>query len=119
MFYLGEIPEISFTQQDLFDALNASNLSAPGEVSTIGPEMFGPDKDIPVVKLEPTLLLRAQKSTLRYNLRARGIEDASSYANDAYRPHVTLQNPDQKIPESITLGAPQVWWGNERITEPE
>lgn len=113
LFYLGEIQDVDFTTQDLLDALSEADLSAPGPVPTAGLEMFGENKDIPVALLD-SLLLRTQKRSLKYILDAKGIEDASSFSG--YRPHITLMDPNVEIPATVTLGAPQVWWGNERVT---
>lgn len=114
LFYLGEMPDISFTQHDLIDALEEANLEAPGEVPTAGLELFGPEKDIPVVRLD-SLLLRTQKAALGYILRGYGVKDASSFPD--YQPHVTLVNPQKEIPTTINLAAPQIWWGNERLEQ--
>lgn len=113
LFYLGEIQDANFTQDDLFDALDEAQLEAPGDVPTKGLELFGEEKDTPVALLD-SLLLRLQKRVLGLALGNRDIKDASSFPE--YKPHVTLMSPDVEIPDTINLGAPQVWWGNERVT---
>lgn len=114
LFYLGEQQDANFTAQDLFDALDEADLEAPGDVPTAGLELFGEEQDTPVALLD-SLLLRFQKKSLGRVLKEKGIEDASSFPQ--YRPHVTLMNADAEIPPTINLGAPQVWWGNERLTK--
>lgn len=113
LYYLGEAPDIEFTPDDLLDALDEAQLVAPGEVPTAGLELFGPEKDIPVALLD-SLLLKLQKKMLSGPLTARGIKDGSSFPQ--YKPHVTMKNPDTEIPPTVTLGAPEVWWGGERIS---
>jgi 2'-5' RNA ligase len=112
LVYLGEIPDANFTQEDLYEALAEVDLEAPGPAHTKEIEFFGEDNDIPVVPLD-SMRAKLQKKQLLLALNQRGIKDASSFPQ--YKPHVTLQNPDVEVPDTITLEAPQIWWGGERL----
>ena len=111
IMYLGAISEANYTKQDLEEAIRKSEIKAPGATPTIGLEMFGEDKDIPVIRLK-SLLVSIQKKQLQIMLLSKGIEDASSFPD--YKPHVTVSEPNVEIPTTVSLGAPAVWWGDER-----
>ena len=109
IIYLGKVDEVAFTEQDVRNAMELMQLGAPGEVPVAGPEMFGPDKDIPVVLLEPVPVLTLAKLALEAVLLTFGIENASEFKD--YKPHVTVPDHDREIPTTVTLGEPVLWWG--------
>jgi 2'-5' RNA ligase len=109
IIYLGKVSKVDFTKADVEAALGHVSLEAPGAVRTKGLEMFGPDKDIPVVTLDPgSQVLVLQRIVVEGILGVYGIENASEFKD--YKPHVTITNKDIEIPESVTLGEPVLWW---------
>jgi hypothetical protein len=82
-------------------------------------EMFGPEKDIPVVILEHTYLHKYH-DFLTSALAKRGIESASEFKD--YRPHVTMSENaaiNYLVPTDPMLLLPvQLWWGGQKIDIP-
>lgn len=109
--YMGEIPELEFEREDLVKALKFAGLRAPGWAFTTGVEQFGKDKDITVVTLQ-SFALQVQYSLFKKAMASCGIEYVEKWPE--YKPHVTVKEPGQGFPQSVRLGAPTVWWGEDR-----
>lgn len=109
VIYLGKTKEVDFTKADVEAALHQAGLIEPGAIPTNGVEMFGPEKDIPVVALKSTKFLNLQRDVLEAILLTRGIKNGSEFKD--YKPHITIKNKNIDIPESVTLQAPVLWWG--------
>lgn len=117
LMFLGNISELPYTKEDVLAVMRRENLIGPGKVSISGLELFGPDKDIPVARLD-SLRLRAQRALLEFGLNKVGIQDASEFD---YNPHVSLTYENDvdleelELPENVTLAPPELWWGDERL----
>jgi len=88
--------------------------AAPGEVITKGPAVFGPEAaPVHVVEVEEDGLDEIQYAILK-GLEKYGVKNASAFPD--FRPHVTYGEalPEQ-IPESYTLGYPELWWGGHKL----
>lgn len=115
--FLGKISEVSFDKDLAFSILRHANLEAPGQVEVHGIEMFGENKDIPVMILDNTILLKRQRGMIDTLLNAMGIEETS---NHPFRPHVSISYGvgiplDFATPGYVTLEKPELWWGDERL----
>lgn len=77
-------------------------------VDVIGTDHFGPEKDVPVLLLEPTTLLNTRYLVER-DLARIGVRSPSEFG---YRPHVSVDDAVlQDPPDRVLLGRPQIWWG--------
>lgn len=117
VIFLGEVVGISGAYYRTLRALKESKLSTPGEVPVKGLEVFGIDKQVWVVTLDPDPL-EGDYNRLLGALRRNGLDSASSFPD--YRPHVTLFPYVDDVggfeyPDSFTLLSPQLWWGEHKI----
>lgn len=120
LIYLGKVSEATFTKEDVQSVLDRMQISAPGEVSTLSLELFGPEQDALVITLDDTRLVDIRNS-IEKSLSEVGSGNASEYAD--YRPHVTLDAKTDltldmamesiEIPMTVTLDSPELWWGDE------
>jgi len=119
VMYLGQIDELNYTADDVVDAIRGYSSGILLHAKIRGLEMFGPDNDIPVFRLdEPTLEPRMR--AIQAALHARDIRSTSEYYQEGveYKPHVTWPGLDIKetiqIPKYVLLTEPELWWGDER-----
>lgn len=112
--------DATFTKDDIQNVLKRLDFHAPGPVKTTGVEYFGPEKDIPVVTLS-TQSLENYRETLERVLAKINVHNVSEFKD--FKPHVTISyGPFEgsidslDIPETIVLGAPQLWWGDDPLT---
>lgn len=106
IIFLGQVVDFNFKVSDVLSALISLRLSAPGEVSTVGQEMFGAEHDVPVYRISK-IGLEVTRRVIEAWLNDAGIYSASEYP---YKPHITVKDHNQYRPE-FTLGAPVLWWG--------
>lgn len=121
LLYLGDMSEANFTKEDLQIVLKRLATKAPGEVSITGLELFGPEKNVLVATLDDSKLARIRDSFER-TLAKIDIHNASEFKE--FKPHVTIDDEftgslaeareSIQLPETVTLAAPVLWWGNER-----
>lgn len=112
--FLGNADNVEYTKEDVRRALGTDfTWGSPGVFHTLGVDMFGKEKD------KPVLLLNDGGLSLHYltfarRLRIAGIEPSTMFP---FRPHVTV--PDLNVvPKTVQLAAPEIWWGNERVIHP-
>lgn len=115
LIYLGRIPDLSYTKEDVMSVLDRLKIKAPGEIETKDLEYFGKDKDVLVLTLDSSRLLQI-RSSMERALAKIGAENASEFKE--YKPHVSLgTKEDEKnyisIPDTAYLESPQLWWGND------
>ncbi len=112
LVYLGEIKDANFTLQDLKDALDVF-IWEPFNVAMGEVKMFGEDEDVPVMTLLGQTLYD-NRQIFEAELNERGIQDKSEFE---YSPHITVdQRSMVSMPfNTITLGRPKIWWGDQRI----
>lgn len=110
--YLGEIPDVNFTREELIDTISGlGQMYFYGEIT--GVERFGPRQDIPVLRVDHQQLYTVQAEVEKH-LAAVGINSASSFPE--YKPHVTVNEEIfARPPEVVRVHPLMVWWGNERV----
>lgn len=120
VIYLGEMQDAEFTKEDLVLAMKRLALKAPGEVKVLGYDLFGKENDILVIRLDDSLL-KENFDKVQRTLAKIGAENKSSFPD--YNPHVTVKEHFKgdirgmvDPPEIITLGAPEIWWGDEHVS---
>ena len=120
VMYLGELDKVeglAEKRDQVISALKALDFSDVALYSPhpIGTEMFGPEKDIPVVLLGANALHMA-RGFVEDALDAIGVENGSAYKD--YRPHITVPDTSyfNDLPDYIELFNFSLWWGNERYT---
>jgi 2'-5' RNA ligase len=121
LLYLGDMVEATFSKEDLEIVIKRLNTKAPGEVAITGLDLFGPEKNVLVATLDPKKLQPIRESFER-TLAKINIFNASQYKD--YNPHVTIAEDfsgtledakkDVKLPQTVVLGPPVLWWGNEK-----
>jgi len=110
IIFLGEIPDLEgITAQDILNAV--SGIEFPYfVVDVIGTETFGPDRNVPVLLLDPTNL-NVFHVMVEEALDKIGVHSASEFG---YRPHVTVSEEIFRAPPSkVFLDKPRLWWGEE------
>lgn len=120
ILYLGEMSEINCTREELQAVVDRLKVKAPGKVAVNGVDLFGPDKNVLVARLDPTRLEPIREAFER-TLAKINVFNASEYKD--YNPHVTITEEfggtmlnaiaDTDLPTHVELGEPQLWWGDE------
>lgn len=120
VIYLGDMEDINCTKEDLQNVVNRLKIKAPGDVAVNGVDLFGPEKNVLVAKLDPTNLLPIRESFER-TLAKINVFNGSEYKD--YNPHVTITTDfggtmlnaieDTQLPSHVKLGEPVLWWGDE------
>jgi len=118
--YLGDKDQLP-SKEEILSSLQQVPWSTPGEIPVASTERFGQGTDdspyVDVAKLDDPGHLLTQRSLMLDRLDADlGVKDGSSFPE--YQPHVTLGQEGTEHPEaasSYVLGAPQLWYGDERI----
>lgn len=101
--------------QTLLDALHDIPTNVIQYVNTDGWDLFGPENDIPVVKLMPAPLLLEIHHHIKYNLEDIGIHSNSEFD---YSPHVTVDPGtyhNNNMPPWVLLDRAQLWYAGEKI----
>lgn len=114
---IGSISELGVDKGKALKVLKDANLPAPGSIKVQCVEYFGDNKDIPVLLVEKNPLLLSHRKTIEALLKAAGIEETSSFP---FNPHVSIAYDggiptNFIVPEYVTLGAPELWWGDDHI----
>lgn len=123
LIWLGNIPDATFTPEDVLAVLRADDYTPNVEYTPLPPKIFGKYEDrVVVLPLEDADgSLNALRTKLETGLAAIGITSPSEYTT--YVPHVTTEDyiPGQTrmanypVPEKIKLGPAELWWGDEHI----
>lgn len=114
IIYLGKIADVGFSYEDVIFALEDIDFIAMS-ARPIGLDLFGEDKDIPVILLNSSLL-KAYQWRVTYELSKIDIRSASEFTD--YKPHITVKTtpvPFEEVPPIIQLSLPELWWGNEHL----
>jgi 2'-5' RNA ligase len=121
LLYLGDMADATFSKEDIESVVQRLDISAPGEVKVTGLDLFGPQGNVLVATLD-SLKLRPIRDAFESTLAKINIFNASQYKD--YKPHVTISEgfsgtldeatANTVLPEYVTLGAPELWWGNDR-----
>lgn len=115
MLFLGRIPEVAFSREDILHVLDTWAFRSPGDFYIRASNLYGPEKNVLVAELhDPKGVLAEQRGYLEEGLlECDGIRSASQYG---FSPHVTISPKAVNEPFSpvVTLGTPVLWWGSER-----
>lgn len=111
LFYLGDDTN-TMNRKAITDALDPLYIPdySLRRVHGTEVEMFGPNNDIPVLRIEDEWVygLQAQIAGL---FKLAGIESGSEFTE--FKPHVTFSlEPGVTIPNVLLAGRPQLWWDN-------
>lgn len=117
VLFLGDIDEHlgGVTAQALIDALRRVDTNYHQYVNTKGWDLFGPDKNIPVIKLDETPQMLEIHYSVKHELSRRGINSVSEWP---YSPHVTVDVDTYKmnnLPDGVYLEPARLWYRNEKI----
>lgn len=116
---LGQIPEVDFSKDELVITLRNIEWEKITEAKVGHLELFGLDSDFLVMTLDAPAL-RNNRNLVYETLAGVGISSLDKFPE--YRPHITLmenyegllESPED-LPETVKLGLPTLWWGNEAV----
>lgn len=114
--FLGEIEKLDYTKEDVVDAIKETLWDLYVWVKVIGLEWFGPEKNVPVLRVDHPYLYVFNEA-MKMVLEMKGIEFDNTYPE--YKPHVTITDEaalDGVWPEMLLAGPVELWWGGEHIT---
>lgn len=122
--FLGETDQIGAQPEEIVDALKEFQFSEPLEVQVLGIRLFGVKTGEPVwVALLDAHGLKPLFENVSERLESRlGVKNMSSYADEEYKPHVTLKPMEsyddldgfKDFPATITLQPMMLYWNDER-----
>lgn len=114
VMYLGEIDQLNYMDYDVLEALTEVDLNMFIWTEVIGKELFGPDQDIPVLRVDNSQLQR-NFDKVEAALSAVGIKNGSSFPD--YKPHITVPIEVWNAPPKHALLMPaQLWWGETTVS---
>lgn len=109
--FLGDTETTAYSRADIEHVLRWKGAD-PGPVRVTGTELFGRDKNVPVLTIESAKVMQ-EYEWLAGQLRSYGITSASEFG---FNPHVTIAKEEAKpyFPKYVQLEAPVLWWGSDR-----
>ena len=120
LLYLGDMDNLTCTREDLEIVVKRLDTRAPEEVIVTGVDLFGPENNVLVATLDP-IKLQPIRDSFERTLAKINVFNGSEYKD--YKPHVTIAEDfrgtmenaveDTKLPRTVFLGAPRLWWGDE------
>lgn len=108
-------PNIGFTKEDVISAVEELEHCQYLWLSVDGLEYFGPDKDVPVLRVSHSYLHIFREQLISI-LTERGIPINENYPE--YKPHVTIPEGMSEYPEKLLASPVEVWWGGEHYSVP-
>ena len=110
VLYLGEIVDdrvqgINF--RIACERLRYTYLNSALKVHTTGLHWFGPDGNIPVIRVEHDLLPTVRSTLLEMFANGSQFKD--------YNPHITVPSFDYELPQSLWLDGLHLSWGDEKV----
>lgn len=116
---LGEIPTVGYSKDKLVATLRDIQWEEITEAEVEQLDLFGISNDFLVMRLESPAL-HNNWQLVNEALTGAGIPSVDKYPD--YRPHITLREkydgflaPSEYLPDTVKLGAPTLWWGNEVV----
>lgn len=116
VLWLGDVSDAPYGPADIIGALRGLDLVRYLWASVSGVEWFGPDNNIPVLRVEHSAL-QIQYDAITTALAPLGAVSASEFG---YSPHVTVDEATTtRYPSKILLGPVELWWKNQvfKITD--
>lgn len=109
--FLGDTETTTFKRSDIERVLRWQG-NDPGPCRVTGLDLFGRDKNVPVLTIEHPAL-QVEQAWLARELDVYGIVSPSEFG---FNPHVTIAKEVAKPywPHFIQLEAPVLWWGDDR-----
>lgn len=109
--FLGDTETTTFDRRDI-EAILRWEGADPGACKVTGVDLFGKEKNIPVLTIESRALTIEQEWLTR-ELDMYGITSPSEFG---FNPHVTISKEEAKpyFPHYIQLESPVLWWGSSR-----
>jgi 2'-5' RNA ligase len=114
--FLGDIDENQLVKEDVLDAMAAVDYNVYIFADVYEFDLFGPDSDIPVLKVRHELLQQTYDQ-LTGELAARGIPWSQNYD---FTPHVTIDDHTaiDGWPDTLVLKPVELWWKTLKIAMP-
>lgn len=117
---LGEIPTVDYSKEELVATLRNIEWEEITEAEVDQLELFGISNDFLVMTLDAPAL-QTNRKLVNDALADAGIPSLDKFPD--YRPHITLREnydgllaPAEDLPETVKLGLPTLWWGNEAVS---
>src|SRR5690349_20457315 len=114
---MGTTDRANFTKEEVLEVIRETLHWNSFLLTTVaGLEWFGPDENVPVLRLEHGLLQKFHDD-LKARLKAKGIFVDETYP--VYKPHVTITEEaalTRNFPDKIMLTPVQLWWGEEKMS---
>ena len=109
--FLGDTETTPFDRAVIERVLRSQTVD-PGACRVTGPDLFGKEKNVPVLTIE-SRVLTVEQEWLARELDLHGIVSPSEFG---FNPHVTIAKEAAKpyFPHFIQLEAPVLWWGDDR-----
>jgi 2'-5' RNA ligase len=109
--FLGDTETTAFKRSTIEYVLRWEGLD-PGPCRVTGPDLFGKEKNVPVLTIEHPDL-QGEHEWLTRRLAAYGVVSPSEFG---FNPHVTIAKEAAKpyFPHFIQLERPVLWWGDDR-----
>jgi 2'-5' RNA ligase len=113
--FLGTTDTVDYSKEDVERVLGS--YLWPAWVKVTGTDLFGRNKDVPVLKLEHSTLLDRSRIDILTRLNRVGIHASTEFG---FNPHVTIAKEAEHIqaelfrPREVHLEAPALWWGSTR-----
>lgn len=107
--------ELGFSKEDVIDAIRETEWDIMMFMTVTGMEWFGPENDIPVLRVEHHYLEK-YRNEVKASLAKRGIVVEETYPE--YKPHVTIPvlAAERGLWPARLMGGPvELWWGDEKI----
>jgi 2'-5' RNA ligase len=105
-------PNLGFTKEDVIDAIQETMHSVMLKLRVEGVEWFGPDQNVPVLRVHHDYL-HVYRESIKGALAARGIEIDETYPE--YKPHVTITDEaalDGVYPRTLMTAPVELWWAD-------
>lgn len=118
ILYMGEFADLNTAPEELQKVLRQFAI-APGEVPISNLSIFGDENKVVVAELALPEDFRTLREMIKEETIRAGGRDASSYPD--YKPHVTLRKAVEgetlpgAVEGTVTLLAPQLWWGEDYL----
>lgn len=116
VLFIGEMTDgMTFSKETVIEAIRHTLFDRYLWVTVAGIDWFGPEQNIPVMRIEHNEL-HSYRDSLESELNKRGVPVDQTYP--VFKPHVTTTIEavnDNQVPERLLLGPVQLWWGTEHI----
>lgn len=107
ILWLGDVTKADYTKEEVAAVIKRVAEPVYMVAKVTGKELFGPEKDITVLKIDNNILV-PQYENIVQALEPIGAVSASQFG---YSPHVTVDEVTwQDHPSEVHLGPVELWW---------